>query len=332
MFKKFYGVRIAATGSHLPETILSNNDLREKFGLNMSSEQMETILGVKERRAAAENEVCSDLIAEAARRIIESAGISALDIDRIFVSAVPGDGITPPTAAVVQKKIGAKCPATDIGMACTGWLAGIEAALLYLTRNDGEKRILVMGGTILSRGVSWENPLYRAIFGDAAAGVLLEKCPENEENFWYTQLWTDGDYHDTIFFPAEWSVYPPTILPTAVRGFHMAEKKVFFKVLEETMGPFMKNFWKKSNLTPEKIDVALIHQPSLPLFQKGLQESGIDPDKVLQDLLEHGNTIAAEQPLLLDEAICAGKIKRGDIVLLLTYGAGFTGGVGIFRY
>ena len=332
MFKKFNGVKIVATGSYLPSRIVTNDEIIKEYGLHMSGEQMETLLGVKERRAAAENEACSDLITKAAQKILISAGISAEELDLIIVSAIPGDGITPPTASAVQGKLGAKCPAMDVGMACTGWTAGIEIALHYLERDNSEKRILVMAGTILSKGVKWTNPMHRAIFGDAAAGVLLEKCSEKEGQFWCFQLWTRGEHRDEIRHEAPWSILPLHIPSKYTGGFYMIEREVLFQALEGYMKSFLDEFWKHSGFNPNTIDVALIHQPSKPLFLKGVKESGIALEKVLQNLAQYGNVIAAEQPLTLDEGIRKGRIKRGDKVFILTYGAGLTGGTAVFQY
>ena len=112
----------------------------------------------------------------------------------------------------------------------------------------------------------------------------------------------------------------------------MANKEVFYKVLEQNMKPFLENFFQNSGLSRDDIDVAFIHQPSLPLFRKGLKESGVAESKVVQDLLMFGNTIAAEQPLSLDTCIRNGKVKRGDKIFLLTYGSGLTGGSAAFKY
>jgi 3-oxoacyl-[acyl-carrier-protein] synthase III len=317
--------RIAVTGAYLPKRIISNAEI---LGLEGSDGVIQRLLGAVERRAADEHEACSDLISTAGTQVLASAEMSPLELDRIIVSSTPGDFHEPSTASVVQYKMGARCPAIDVGMSCVGWVAGIDYALRCIA--TGERRILVLAGTITSRGNVFHNPMHRAIFGDGAGGVLLEAASVSQ--FLVGSLQTDGQYHDLISMPHQASVHLSTI-PEEYRGsFYMGQREIFSQVLENNLEPFVSAGLHSAGLTREQIDVAFIHQPSKPLYELAVKAVGIPTDRLIQDYERFGNTIAAELPISLDENVRNGRIKRGDTVLMVTFGAGFTAGLLIFQY
>jgi 3-oxoacyl-[acyl-carrier-protein] synthase-3 len=319
------GARIVVTGAYLPDRVVTNSEI---MGLEGSDGSIRRLLGAVERRAVGENEACSDIIAAAATRILESAKISPLELDRIIVSATPGDFLEPCTASVVQYKLRARCPAIDVGMSCVGWVAGIDYALRCLAM--GERRILVMAGTIASRGPTFRNPMHRAIFGDGAGGVLLEASDPGQ--FLAGGLWTDGQYFDVITMPHQMSLHPERV-PEEYRGsFYMGRREVIHQALQVNLARFVDEVLTTAGVSNEEIDVAFIHQPSKPLFEEAVKAVGIPRNKLIQDYERYGNTISAELPISLDENVRNGLIKRGDLVLMVTFGAGFSGGILLFRY
>jgi 3-oxoacyl-[acyl-carrier-protein] synthase-3 len=317
--------RIAATGSYLPERVITNSEI---LGLEESDGQIRRLLGAVERRAASEDEACSDIIVKAARRILEAARLSPEEIDRIIVSATPGDFHEPSTASVVQYKLQASCPAVDIGMSCVGWVAGMDYALRCLA--TGDRRVLVLAGTIVSRGNPFRNPMHRAIFGDGAGGVLVEVCGEGK--ILSGGLWTQGQYYDVINMPHATSIHPPRI-PVEYRGsFFMGRREIMFEALRNHLGLCIDGALREAGWTPEDIDVAFIHQPSKPLFEEAARASRVPREKIIHDYQRYGNTISAELPISLDENVRQGRIKRGDKILMVTFGAGFNAGVLVFEY
>jgi 3-oxoacyl-[acyl-carrier-protein] synthase-3 len=317
--------RIAGTGSYLPERIVGNHDIP---GLEETNGAVERLLGAVERRAVLGEETCSDIIVKAARRVLESAECLPQDLDRLIVSATPGDYFEPCTASVVQHKLGAQCAAVDVGMSCVGWVAGLDYALRCLA--TGDKKILVMAGTIVSKGTAFFNPMHRAIFGDGAGGVLLERSEPG--HFLAGALWTDGQYHDMITMPHLASV-PTARVPEDYHGsFFMGDARIIHKVLRETLPAGIEQVFAAAGVTREDIDLAFIHQPSKPLFEVAFKASGMAREKVVEDYHLYGNTISAELPISLDEQVKSGRIKRGDIILKITFGAGFSGGVMIYKY
>lgn len=317
--------RIVATGSFLPERVITNAEI---LALDGADEYIRRLLGAVERRAAADNEACSDLIANAAQHILADAHCSPLDLDRIIVSATPGDFLEPSTACVVQAKIGARCPAIDLSSSCVGWVVGMDYAIKCLA--GGERRILVMAGTVVSHGMVFKNPMHRAIFGDGAGGALVEADPHGKFLAW--RLWTDGRYYDVINMPHQGSLHPAGI-PTEYQGyFFMGPREVIFEVLRTNITPFVEGALADAGLSKDDLDIAFIHQPSKPIFEAAVEILGISRSKIIEDYAHYGNTISAELPISLDENVRNGRVKRGDKVLMLTYGAGFSGGVLVFEY
>jgi 3-oxoacyl-[acyl-carrier-protein] synthase-3 len=325
MLYRGIGARITATGSYVPKKVITNEYLAGAWDVG---KKLQRLLGVVERRAVNEDEACSDLMTEAAKRILQTAHLSPLDLDRIIVSATPGDFLEPPTASVVQYKLQARCPAIDVKMSCVGWLASVDYALRCIA--TGEKRILVLAGTVVSRGDAFHTLMHRAIFGDGAGGVLIEA--DEQESFLAGGLWTDGQHYAMINQPHAGSVHPPEI-PSSYKGkFYMGPRRVFFEKLREDLAPCVESVLKEARLSKEDIDVAIIHQPSRKLFEAAVKCLKFPLDKVIEDFHRYGNTISAELPIALDENVRNGRIKRGDKVLMVTFGAGFNAGAMALEY
>jgi 3-oxoacyl-[acyl-carrier-protein] synthase III len=317
--------RIAATGSYVPQTVVTNSHLA---GARELAKKLHRLLGAEERRAVDDGDACSDLIAEAAKQVLTTARISPLDLDRIIVSATPGDFLEPPTSSIVQYKLQARCPAVDVKMSCVGWLAGVDYALRCIA--TGEKRILVLAGTVVSRGDAFHTLMHRAIFGDGAGGILIEA--DEHPSFLAGSLWTDGQYYTMINQPHPGSVHPEEI-PVSYKGkFYMAPRRVFFDTLRHELAPCVESVLKEARLSKDDIDVAIIHQPNRKLFEAAVRSLKIPFEKSIQDFHRYGNTISAELPIALDENIRNGRIKRGDKLLLVTFGAGFNAGAMVLEY
>jgi 3-oxoacyl-[acyl-carrier-protein] synthase-3 len=319
------GARIVATGAYLPERVISNSEI---LGLEGSDGSIRRLLGAVERRAVETDQTCSDIIVEAARQVLETAQISPLELDRIIVSATPGDYFEPCTASVVQYKLRGRCAATDVGMSCVGWVAGMDYALRCIA--TGEKRILVVSGTIVSKGNVFHNPMHRAIFGDGAGGVLVEASEPGR--FLAGGLWTDGQYFDIITMPHTTSAHSPRIPMDYQGSFWMGHREVIHEALEVNLARCVEEVLATAGVSRDEIDVAFIHQPSKPLFEAAVSAVGIPRNKVIQDYERYGNTISAELPISLDENVRNGQIRRGDLVLMVTFGAGFSAGILVFRY
>lgn len=314
--------RVAATGMYLPPTKLTNEDLIRQAGANLQPILLQRALGAVERRAAPSEDTAADLMARAGKVILEQANCEPRDLGRIICSSDPGDAAAPATAVAVQAKLGATCPAYDVTMSCAGWICGIEQALRALS--SGEQRILVLAGCTAGSKVPFRDLKHRAIFGDGAGGLLLESAQQGQ--LLTTALWTDGRFYSRIFSPYPWSVHPHDI-PAEYKGyFYMnPNQNVFFDQLTQILPPFFKRLLLEANVAVEDIDHFLLHQPSGPLFEHSLKLLTIVPRSKMFDFFpRYGNIVAAEMPVILSEGVQTGRIKRGDLVCMVTYGAGFT--------
>ena len=341
--KEIVPVKIVATGRYLPQKIATNEDFIKEFGLEMSPEIQEKLsfIGSREHRVAGLKEQPSDLLTKAGIKILEKAGIKANEITQILVATTLPDLIEPATAAIVQKKIGADdnrwCRTVDLTASCSGWLIGLDFASRIITTSEKSEKVLVLAAALTSR-IPFRSVRHRAIFGDGAGGVLLEKSPSLEESCIYgSEFLSLGEYSDAIYLPAPWSTIPP-ITPESLRGYfymsegYRSEKRFLFRLIEKHLPILLERLWKKTGFTPKDIDFAIMHQPSKALFEASVKYSGIPRDKFAYNFDRYGNTVAAELPITLDEYIEMGQVKRGDLVLLVTYGAGITAGAVLLRY
>jgi len=324
--------RVAAIGAYLPLTKLTNEDLVRQAGADIQPVLLQRALGVIERRAAPPEDTAADLMARAGKMILEQAGCDPKELDRIICSCDPGETAAPGTAVAVQAKLGAKCPAFDVVMSCAGWICGIDLACRCIA--TGEKRILVLSSAMATKPY-FRSLRHRAIFGDGAGGALVEAAEAND-GLIATELWTNGQFYSAIYLPYPWSTLPSEI-PSEYKGsFYMnPDQAVFFKALENYFPALIKNLLNKAALTIADIDHVLLHQPSWPLFEHSLRIlDWIPRTKVfgIEHFAQCGNLVGAEFPVMIESGIRHGQIKRGDLVMMATYGAGFTMAGMIFQY
>ena len=326
---KMRAARITSTASFLPKEIVTNNDIIAS-GLKSTDSAVRRALGAIERRSIQQGCNASDLMAEVAKSILAESGKHPSDIDMIICAVNPSDAIAPDVGSMVQAKIGAHCPAFEINMSCAGWLCGLDIASNYLA---GERKaILVLAASTLGAFLPYRNLMHRAIFGDGAGGVLLETDSSGEGGILACELWNRGEYATHIFAPLPWTITPSGI-PDDYKGyFYMnPDREVFFNVMDQHLVPFVNRTLRKANVSLDAIDVFLLHYPSRFLFEHSLKLLRVPESKVVENFPHYGNLAAAEFPVLLDENIRAGKIKKGDLALLFTYGSGFTSACAIVR-
>ncbi len=322
--------RVVATGMYLPPAKLTNEDLIKQRGENLQPILLQRALGAVERRASSEYETGADLIALAGKTILEQAECDPKDLDRIICSHDPGDAAAPATAVAVQAKLGAACPAYDVTMSCAGWMCGIDQGLRALS--SGERRVLVLAGSTAGSKAPFRDLKHRAIFGDGAGGLLLEASQQG--TLLATALWADGRFYSRIFSPYSWSVHPKDI-PEEYKGyFYMdPDQNVFFDQLTRVLPPFFNRLLLEADVAAEDVDHFLLHQPSIPLFEHSLKLLKMIPRaKVFDFFAKYGNVVSAEMPIMLAEGIQSGHIKRGDLICMVTYGAGFTMAGLVMRY
>jgi 3-oxoacyl-[acyl-carrier-protein] synthase-3 len=317
------GVTIAGTGSYLPEKILTNDDL-SKF-VETSDEWIVTRTGIKERRIAGEGESTSHLGSKAAQKALEQAGMAAEDLDLIIVATITPDTLTPATACYVQQQLGAtKAVAFDISAACSGFLYAMKIAKRMI-ESDAFKNALIIGSEKLSAFVNWEDRTTCILFGDGAGAAVLRAAEQGEGRILATDIGTDGKQTHLLNIPGGGSACPIT-MDNAGEGLAtlaMLGKEVFKHAVTR-----MKNsanlVIERAGLQPDDIAVVIPHQANLRIIDAIASRLAVPNDRVFVNLHKYGNTSAAAIAIALDEAHREGKMKRGDKIVMVAFGAGLT--------
>jgi len=307
------GIKIVSTGSYVPDRILTNFDL-EKM-VDTSDQWITTRTGIKERRIS-EGETTSDMAAEAAARAIEGK-VSPEEIELIVVATATPDAFFPSTACKVQSKLGNKgAIAFDISAACTGFIYGLYT-VDSIMRSKGVKRALLIGAERFSKILNWKDRTTCILFGDGAGAVLVEQS--EEEGVLGFDLGADGSYGELLAAPSVGSnEEPPHYL--RMRGNEV------FKVAVRTMVESAQRVLEKTGISPEEISMLVPHQANVRIINAVAERLKIPEDKVFINLNRYGNTSAASIPIALDEAVRSGKVKKGEKVLMVAFGGGFTWG------
>jgi 3-oxoacyl-[acyl-carrier-protein] synthase-3 len=315
--------RIAGTGSYLPATVLTNEDIEKR--IDTSDEWIFSRTGIRTRRVAAEGETTSDLGTQAARAAMTAAGVAAGDIDLIVVATTTPDMVFPSTACIVQRKLGVtRGAALDVQAVCTGFVYALAIADKFVASGQ-HQRALVVGTEIFSRLLDWSDRRTCVLFGDGAGAVVLERA--ELPGILSTHLHADGEYGDILCVPG-------ALQGGAVQGrafVHMDGQAVFRfavraleEVCEETLA--------RNGLTGADIDWLVPHQANVRIIEATAQKLGLPPERVVMTLEHQGNTSAASVPLALDAAVRDGRIKGGHLVMLEAVGGGMTWGSVLLRW
>jgi len=324
---------IVGTGSYMPERVLTNLDL-EKL-VETSDEWITSRTGIKERRIAAADEATSDLASAAARQAMEMAGVTAEDLDLIIVATVTPDMFFPSTACFVQKKIGAtKAVCFDISAACSGFLYALQTARHFL--NGGpRKTALVIGAEKLSTLINWGDRNTCVLFGDGAGAAII-RCDESADaqgRVLSSFMGSDGNLADLLKVPGGASAMPITPENAASRPntIHM-EGRETFKHAVTRMLQASEQALREAGLTAADVDLVIPHQANARIITAIADRLGVPPEKTFMNLDKYGNTSAATIPVALDEANRGGRLKKGDIILLVAFGGGFTWASTVLRW
>ena len=323
------GVKILSSGSYVPEKVLTNFDL-EKM-VETSDEWISTRTGIKERRIAAKDENTSDLAYKASLKAIEKAKISVDDIDLIILATISPDAPMPSTACYLQKKLKAfNAVAFDISAACSGFIYGVSIAKAFIS-SGMYKRILLVGVEALSRVTDWTDRNTCVLFGDGAGAMIFE-ASETENDIVSTYLGTDGTHTDILNIPAGGSAMPTT-KETVEQRLHFVKMlgKEVFKVAVSKMALAVNKAQELVGLTDNDIDLYIPHQANIRIIEAVAKKAGVTNEKVYVNVHKYGNMSAATTIVALDEAYQEGRIKKGNLVELVAFGAGLTWGACILK-
>ena len=315
-------VSIIATGSYLPERVLTNADL-EKM-VDTTDEWILTRTGIRERRIAAENEFTSHMAAKAAQRALDSANISPEEIDLIILATVTPDTFFPSTACHVQRLLGAKNAACfDVSAACSGFIYGIEIAQQFIA-NHTCNTVLVIGADKLSSIVNWQDRNTCVLFGDGAGAAILRNRA-NSHGVITTYMGSDGNYGDILYMPGGGCSLPitPENFHLRLNTLHMNGRETF-KQAVTSMYSAAKKALEQSGLTVSDLTCIIPHQANIRIIEALAEKLHIPIEKFHTNLDKYGNTSAAAVAIALDEASRTGRFQVGDYILMVVFGGGLT--------
>jgi 3-oxoacyl-[acyl-carrier-protein] synthase-3 len=323
------GVRVLGTGSYVPDAVVTNDHLFQRFGFD--SDWIVKRTGILERRHALPHQATSDLCHEAAVRCLRSAGVKPQDVDLLSLATFTPDMSFPSTACLVQDRLRLSCPALELQAACAGFMYALITAAAYV-RAGVSQLALVIGGDCNSRILDPHDIKTYPLFGDGAGAVLIGPGRPDQGIVSYS-LGADGGGGDLLSRPACGSRLPPTpeLLAQGLHYMHMDGRAVFrwaVAILCDTIQDVLQH----SGLRTDDIDLFIPHQANIRIINASIDVLHIPRNKVFNNLDRYGNTSAGSIPLALDEAVAEGRLKGGQLAVLSGFGAGLAWGTAIMRW
>ena len=313
-------------GTYVPARVVTNDDLARV--VDTSDEWIRTRSGIRERRYVEDGETTATMSTAAAEAALEKAGLAAEDLDLILIATSSPDHLTPPVSSQVQHALGARCGAMQIVVGCTGFVYALVVAQQFIA-TGACRNVLVVGAELISR---WLKPTDRStyvLFGDGAAAVILQATEERAGMLGHV-LGSDGSGAEHIIVPAGGVAIPPTRETVDEVMIRMNGREVF-KFATRVMSRALQSALDQAGLTTDDIDLFIPHQANLRIIEYAAQEAGLPMEKVFVNVDRYGNTSAASVPIALCEAFDTGRIRPGDTLALVAFGAGLTWASCIFR-
>jgi 3-oxoacyl-[acyl-carrier-protein] synthase-3 len=310
--------------------VLSNAEL-EKM-VDTSDEWITTRTGIKERRLAANGEFTSDLATQAALRAMAKAGVTAQQLDLIVVATITPDMPFPSTACLVQRRLGARrAAAFDIEAACSGFIYALEIAQQFIMSRTYDT-VLVIGAEKLSSIVDWEDRNTCVLFGDGAGAAVLQNRP-NAHGLLTAVMGADGQKSDLLFMPGGGSKCPASKDSVISRMHYLRmEGKETFKNAVQAMQTAAEEALKRCEIDITRIKCIIPHQANRRIIDAVAERLGAKQEQLFVNLQKYGNTSAASVAIALDEAVGSGRVQRGDLILLMVFGAGLTWGAAVIEW
>lgn len=325
--------RIASLGSYFPAQVLTNHDL-EKI-VDTSDQWISERTGIKERRKLRDGEQNSDMAAGAALDALKKAGVSPSEVDLIIGCTTSPDRWMPSLAATVQAKIGAPPTgaAYDMLAACAGWMAGLQMADA-MVRTGHYKNVIVIGSEALSRFLNWKDRTTCVLFGDGAGASLVQACkPGDPGEILDVEVHADGRYGDILDLPGGGSQMPASanVVENNLQFIRMNGQEVY-KHAVRSMVSVCESIMERRKMGVKDIDWFVPHQANMRIIETVGKKLNFPMEKVAINVHKYGNTSSATIPTCLDEYVQEGKVKRGDVVLMTTFGGGVTWAGALVRW
>jgi 3-oxoacyl-[acyl-carrier-protein] synthase III len=321
---------ITGVGSYVPERVVTNAEL-EKL-VDTSDEWITSRTGIKERRIAAADQFTSDLAVKAAERAMKMAGVTAAQLQLIIVATITPDMPFPSTACLVQQKLGVRnVPAFDLEAACSGFIYGLEIGQQFIMSRTYDT-VLVIGAEKISSIVDWTDRNTCVLFGDGAGAAILQH-KENAHGLLTVVLGADGEKADLLSMPGGGSRCPATADSVAAKlHFLRMTGKETFKNAVQAMCSAANEALRRCAIDITQIKCVIPHQANRRIIDAVSERLGATPEQVFINLDKYGNTSAASVAIALDEAVASGRIQRGDLILLVVFGAGLTWGASVIEW
>jgi 3-oxoacyl-[acyl-carrier-protein] synthase III len=326
-----YNAKITAAAFHVPARVITNFEL--EAALDTTDHWIRERTGIRQRHHVARGEATSDLAAAAARKALEQRGISAAEIDCIIVATVTPDMFFPSTACLLQEKIGAvNAWGFDLSGACAGFIFACATASQFLHAGK-YKRILVIGGDVMSSIINPKDRGTYVLFGDAAGAVIFEPTEPGEEGVIDFVLRIDGTGGQFLRMPAGGSLNPAT-LETVRQNMHFVHQdgRSVFKYAVQKMAEISQEVLDRNHLAASDLALFAPHQANQRIIDAAVEKLGLDPAKCVRNIDRYANTTAATIPIGLAESVQQGRVRKGDLVLMTSVGAGFTLGSLLLRW
>jgi 3-oxoacyl-[acyl-carrier-protein] synthase-3 len=322
--------RITGWGKYVPERVLTNYDL-EKM-VDTTDEWIRTRTGIRERRIAAPGETCCSMSLASARRALAEAKLPPSELELIIVATSSPDYLVPSVASMVQDRLGAgKAPAFSLVAGCTGWVYALVTASQFI-QTGAYRNALIIGAEHLSVGVDWTDRNTCVLFGDGAGAVVLE-ASDQPTGLMAFDLGSDGSGYDALIFPGCGGANPPSyeVLNQKLHHLRMDGRRVF-KFATSVMADSVAKVVTAGGLTIDDIALIIPHQANDRIIELARRRLRVSPEKIMINIDRYGNTSAASIPLALVDAIEEEKVKPGDHLVFVGFGAGLTWAAALFHW
>ncbi len=329
------GSRILGTGHYLPKKVLTNQDL-EKV-MDTSDAWIASRTGIRQRHIAAPEEATSDMATHAAKAALQSAGISAADIDLIIVGTISPDVPMPSAAVFVQRNLVAlgtrkDCPAFDLSAACAGFIYGLSIADAFV-RAGTAKHVLVIGVELLSRIIDWTDRGTCVLFGDGAGAVVVGPATGDGRGILSTHIYSDGSMIEALQIPGGGSRLPfsQEVLDKKLHLVQMVGMDVF-KYAVKALTASVQTALAANKMAPGDVDWVIPHQANVRILDAVQSRTGIAKEHFFINIDQTANTSSASVPIALDQAVRAGKVKPGQSLVFCALGGGIAWGSALVRW
>jgi 3-oxoacyl-[acyl-carrier-protein] synthase III len=321
---------ITGVGTYVPERVVTNAELART--LDTSDDWIVTRTGIRERRVGAPGETTSTMGTEAVRRLMAAKGLGPEDVDALIVATVTPDMLFPATACLIQDQLGMQQVwGFDLSAACSGFLYALTTGAQFVA-SGVHRRVIVVGADLMSSIIDPTDRTTAVLFGDGAGAVLLEPADPGFGLLDFIHR-VDGSGRDELLMPAGGSLKPPSAETVAAREHFLRQNgRTVFKFAVSQMAESVRQLLARNGLQPADLAMVIPHQANQRILDATADHLGLPYDRMASVIARYGNTTAATLPLALDDVLCTGRLKGGDLVVFVAVGAGFTVGATLVRW